>query len=288
MSGQAGTVNGFNSVRIENALVPAEGPKIVPLTLDFTSALSFEIDLTLAINQKKIEIVQGIYIDNSRAVSTFTIRAQASNQEISIPAGAQGYYPLLAGQLPRFTATSNGGVVPVYIAFLNVPVPALQWNSGIGGSLGAVAQGAPGALAWPVRVQNLTGNIDGANPLIIAPSDPVITATATIAISTNESGSIIIPEGYALANLIPPASGWTAANIWLRGSHDNVTFYNITDANGNNIVIPFDAVLARSIPPALLTGWPFLRLQSVNTATPTTPVNQAAARVIGYSLTRIV
>lgn len=287
MSGQAGTVNGFNSVRIENALVPSEGPKIVPLTLDFTSALSFEIDLTLAIQQKKIEIVQGVYIDNSRAISTFTIRAQATEQQISVPAGAQGYYPLLAGQLPRFVCTSNGGVIPVYIAFLNVPVPALQWNSGIGGSLGAVNQGAPGVLAWPVRVQNATGNIDGANPLIVSAADPVITATATIANAASESGNIIIPEGYALTNLIPPASGWTAASVWFRGSHDGTNFFNITDANGNNLVIPFDAVFARSIPPALLMGWPFLRLQSVNSATPATPVNQGAARVIGYSLARV-
>lgn len=282
---QAGSITGFNSVRIENALVPNEGPKIVPLNLDFAIVGTYEIDLTLAINQRKIEIVQGIYIDNSLNTSPFSIVAESSKQKISIAAGAQGYYPLLAGQYPRFTCTSAGAFV-VYIAFLNVPVPALQWNTGAV-SLGAVDQGAAGTTAWLVEIQNAAGSIDSANPLIVAPVDPVITSTTTIANGASVSASIAISEGYTLANLLAPAA-WTAASLWVQGSHDNATFYNLNDANGNNVVIPFDAVYGVVIPPALLTGWPFIRLQSVDTASPTTLVNQGALRTIGYSLARIV
>lgn len=283
---QAGSITGFNSIRIENALVPDEGPKIVPINLEFGAIASYEIDLTLSISQRKIRIVQGIYIDNSQNSNPFTIEAQASKQRITVQPGAQGYYPLLAGQFPRFTCSSNGTAL-VYIAFLNVPVPALQWNTGLGASIGVVDQGAAGTQAWPIRIENATGDIDATNPLIIAPVDPVITGTTTIAAAANVSGFIAINEGYTLATLFPPAA-WTAASLWIQGSYDGVNAFNLNDANGNNIVIPFDAVYGVAIPPALLTGLPFIRLQSVDTATPTTPVAQAADRVIGYSIARIV
>jgi hypothetical protein len=159
---------GMNFTPIANALIPSENPKAVPILLPFASGtLSFEVDLTETVQQKRISVIQGIYIDARSNTGVFEIEVQTTRQVIAVPAGTQGYIPLLAGSNPKFTMR-NSAAVNVQVTFLNVPVPALLWNGSASGGGSTVNQGAAGAEPWPVQIYNATGALDASNPLTVS------------------------------------------------------------------------------------------------------------------------
>ncbi len=116
-----------NIVPTFNAMVPAEGPKAIPLLLDFTAAQSLEVDFSALYSQQKIAYVQTLFIDNSNNTAILSIAAGAqSNQVIKVPPGAQAYLPILEPNPPRFVISTTGGVA-VQAQFINVPMPAHVW-----------------------------------------------------------------------------------------------------------------------------------------------------------------
>lgn len=171
-------MSGWNANRalqfkpIANALVPREGPKMVPITVPFgqDGILEFEIDLTLTVSQGKMDVVQAVFIDNTNGgantSSVLTLTSDTTGQRLTLPAGYQGYFPLLAGQQPKFHVAATDAQ-PAYIAFLNVPVPAMIWAAGGGTNTVTADQGAPGAEAWPVDILSNGLPINEGNPLYI-------------------------------------------------------------------------------------------------------------------------
>ena len=129
-----------------NALIPAEGPRVVPFEIPFdTGPGPYWIDLTLSMQQKRITAVQSVWVDNSLNSAPVQIQAQGIGQTIIVPPNAQGYVPILAPQTaPKFTISSSGNV-NVPLIFLNVPVPSAVWNtvSDQGGATGGIAQITP-------------------------------------------------------------------------------------------------------------------------------------------------
>lgn len=117
---------------ISNAMIPKEGPKALPVNLDFSQAASYEIDLSNQQASAQIAFVQGVYIDNLDNTESVTLTVGISGQRIPVGPGKCQYVPLLVPNPPKFVATSAGSAI-VRFHFLNVPLP-MGW-------LDAVAEG---------------------------------------------------------------------------------------------------------------------------------------------------
>jgi hypothetical protein len=116
----------FIDFPVFNALVPKEGPKIIPMSFDFSAAAGYAVNLLSQYQKKVISGVQCIYIDNSLNSSPVTLTFGTSNQKIICPPLTQGYFPVLMPNAPSMTIASAGGVV-VPIDLINVPIQSQVW-----------------------------------------------------------------------------------------------------------------------------------------------------------------
>ena len=121
--------NNVNVQQLSNQEVPDEGPKGVPLLLDFSSAAEWDLDLTNQQQQQRISMIQSAYIDLSGATDDLVITMPIGGQVVRAKAGTQGYYSLLCPNPPRlnFANSSGSDVVPVFL--LNVPVASVVWDA---------------------------------------------------------------------------------------------------------------------------------------------------------------
>jgi hypothetical protein len=110
-------------------LVPTEGPKGIPILLNFSSSAQYTLDLTLQVDQKKISMVQTVYVDASSATDDLSITINGTNQVVIAKAGTQGYYQLLVPYPPRFTFDNSSGSDLIPIILLNVPIPGVVWSA---------------------------------------------------------------------------------------------------------------------------------------------------------------
>lgn len=145
---------------VYNAMVPKEGPKIIPVSAQLLAPnTSVLLDFSSLQQQGKISFIQGVMVDNSGNASPLTIQSQTMNQKIVIPAGAQAILPLFVTNPPVFLVSSVGGVqVPLF--FFNIPLPAQVWNAAnaftfTGGSL---------VVSDPL-LEALISNLNGGNGL---------------------------------------------------------------------------------------------------------------------------
>jgi hypothetical protein len=119
---------GTNQINVLNAVVPPEGPKALPLVLDFTSVASILVDLTITTAQGKISTVQMIWADNSTNAALLTIAVSPGTQQtIKVPPGAQGWFPVMATNRPKLTFSTTAGAGQITVILLNVPVAQGQW-----------------------------------------------------------------------------------------------------------------------------------------------------------------
>ncbi len=89
-------------------------PKVAPKILTFVGNETFSFDFSSEINSGIIDGIQGLYIDNSGNANKLTISVSDTNQNISFPANAQGYIPVICSQLAKFSITSaNSGTTIV-------------------------------------------------------------------------------------------------------------------------------------------------------------------------------
>lgn len=127
MSTTIQTPSNLQSTAILNALMPREGPKLVPIYCPFSgTALTFLADLTLASMQTRISVVQSLFVDNFTNPSDVEITVVDAVQVIKAPPYSQGFYPVMGNQKPKFSIYS-AGQTPVTILAINVPIPANVW-----------------------------------------------------------------------------------------------------------------------------------------------------------------
>lgn len=146
--------NPVNQVSVLNALVPPEGPKSLAQTLDFTSTQSVTIDLTITTQQVLISTVQSVFVDNSANSAELSCTSSGTQQSITVPAGAQGWFSLVATNRPKLTFQTTTGVrIPVIL--LNVPMSQQFWfpngaarTTGYGPITTTVAVGGTPVLAF--------------------------------------------------------------------------------------------------------------------------------------------
>jgi hypothetical protein len=127
---------GVNQTNILNAVVPPEGPKSAPVVLDFTNTNSVTVDFTITTSQGKLSTVQMIYVDNSLNDAPVNFNVQGTSQNVTVPAGAQGWFPIVATNRPKFVCTTDGHLV-ITTLFLNVPVAQGYWFPAGNGDTGA-------------------------------------------------------------------------------------------------------------------------------------------------------
>jgi hypothetical protein len=111
-------------VGINNAMIPKEGPKTFPITIDLTVSQSVLVDMSLNQALAQISMVQSLFVDNRENAQPTLIRSEVTGQVISIPPRAQAYVPILVPNPVKFIVASTGGVV-VPIQVLNVPLPGM-------------------------------------------------------------------------------------------------------------------------------------------------------------------
>lgn len=142
-----------------NAMVPKEGPKVIPITAQLGVNTSVLMDFSQLQQQGKISFIQGVMVDNSANTAALTIQSQTMNQKIVIPPNSQAILPVFVTNPPIFLISSIGGVnVPLF--FFNIPLPAQVW----GGNSAFTFAGGSLVVSDPLLEQLIT-NINGTNGL---------------------------------------------------------------------------------------------------------------------------
>lgn len=160
---------GVNQTTILNALVPPEGPKSLAVQLDFTTVASIIVDLTITTAQGKISTVQMVFADNSANTAPLAIAVSGTSQTIRVPAGAQGWFPVVATNRPKLTFSSPAGSPVITCLLLNVPVAQGYWfpfdtnarSSAKAPLVFAVTTGGTAVVVWNSTAPNIVPS-DGA------------------------------------------------------------------------------------------------------------------------------
>jgi hypothetical protein len=195
---------------VSNGFAPKQGPKCLPVALDFTGAVtSIALDFLTEEETGQIDFVQGLWIDNFDNPSPLLIFIQGTEQRIVYPALGQGYIPitaLRAGQLKMVVETA--GNVEVQISLLNVPM-------------------AP-ATNGPI---NVTANISGIDPTVGTYTDhsqPVGTGVSFQIIAANPARKQLIigaPStnvGSIRINFTAPASAANSIELLPGGWYNSL------------------------------------------------------------------
>lgn len=141
-----------------NQQIPKEGPVAVPIgPLDFSTNTTYEIDLTIQIQQGKISYVQGIYADNFDNAHPLTIFNSATKQRIVIPPYSEAYIPFLASNPPKFVVSTNvGGPSALTMFAYNFPAGPCVWTGNPPSSSGAVITVSDTVLDGTVQNNKVT------------------------------------------------------------------------------------------------------------------------------------
>jgi hypothetical protein len=120
--------SGLNFSPIRSQLVPTEGPRAIPVLLDFTGSTTvYTLDLLNVIERNFISMLQTIFVDASGTDDQVTITMNGSNQTIVVKGRTQGYYAILAPNPARLTFTSTGSTVRIPVFLINVAVSGVVW-----------------------------------------------------------------------------------------------------------------------------------------------------------------
>lgn len=118
----------YSNVGIYNGPIPKEGPKCVPIGLDFSAQNTYNIDFTMLQQRGFLSEIQAVFIDNFSNAQPVTLTVNGTNQRVVCPPLSQGIFPLFCPNPPRFVAQTTG-MVAVGMQFLNVPITCLTWNA---------------------------------------------------------------------------------------------------------------------------------------------------------------
>lgn len=119
----------LQQVLIQNQFVPDEGPKAIPVLLDFTGAVdTYILDIELLQNQGRMSMVQTLFIDLSQSANPLTVTINGG-QTIIAKARTQGYYTILAANPFKATFQSLAGGVVIPVQLINSAIPGVVWST---------------------------------------------------------------------------------------------------------------------------------------------------------------
>lgn len=105
-----------------------EGRKAFRFLLDFSLGLQYLIDFATWINQKTIDSVQGLYVDNSLGTAAVKFTFSGTNQIITVPAGSQAYLPVIVANPPSVVIDCTNAAQQTNLYVLNFFVPPYIWG----------------------------------------------------------------------------------------------------------------------------------------------------------------
>lgn len=249
---------------VHNAMVPKEGPKAIPLKLDFTSAQAILVDLTQQQQSARISFLQGAFVDNSANLAPVTISTGNSQQDLTIPPQSQAYIPLLLPNPPTFIVSTTGGVfVPIIV--LNIPMDIAIWSvNGEAEVINGMLQVQDAALEALISGGALTTADKNLAPLITDKGNGEGLDVNVISGGGSSAGFSFIgkslTENFAGGNvdLIAASAGnytvinylkvWLAPNTFLAGSAR--TLINIYDVTNDISIAEFSFFPPGSAPSA--------------------------------------
>lgn len=127
MSATVLDVRNLRLIPLKNQFIPTEGPKTIPLNLDFTAASQYTIDLSQTEQQGRMGYVQCVFIDLSGCDVSLVLNCPNTLQNITAKGRTQGYYPVLISNPSVMTFTCAGGTANVVVQLINVPIPGSVW-----------------------------------------------------------------------------------------------------------------------------------------------------------------
>lgn len=116
----------YLSMAVFNGQFPQEGPKMIPISLNFGLQQSYNIDLTLAEATAQMRSIQSLYYDNSQNATPLQIVCQGTQQVLNLPGHSAGTIPIFQTVPSVFKITCQGGGT-AQVIFANIPLPAQIW-----------------------------------------------------------------------------------------------------------------------------------------------------------------
>lgn len=115
--------------QIFNALAPADGPKTVPVELNFATDAFIDVDLFKILAETTFQFAQSVYIDNRDNPVALTLLFEKTLQRIICDPLTIQIFPIIASNPCKFRAsTTAGATVRAQLQLLNVPMPLTQWG----------------------------------------------------------------------------------------------------------------------------------------------------------------
>lgn len=112
----------------QNQLIPKEGPRAIPINLDFTVNDSFLVDTSQLQQRNDMTVVQAVYIDNYGNSNVVIIEVQGGGQRIVAAPNTQGYYTILVPNPAKMVIGSTlGSFARVFL--LNSPISGHSWST---------------------------------------------------------------------------------------------------------------------------------------------------------------
>ena len=182
--------------------------KTLPLSPILVANSPLVIDLTNAQTRGVIDQIQAIWVDNSNGAGALTINTGVVNQNISVPAGYQGFIPALVSNPPVLTLLSSVNLSP-FLQLLNVPMPVGLWASGGYGSKSVAKAAAANIIAaGGTAIVAVNGPFNGAiinNPLTatgqnIATAEPLFINFVGLALTTEGGNTFALQPGKSFTS----------------------------------------------------------------------------------------
>lgn len=202
------------------------GRRAIHVTIDFSLGSIFTADLSQIQSVGGMDSVQTLYVDNRNGAGGLKIDCGVTLQDITVPPGAQGYFPVLQNNPPIIKFQALSGTPLIDIFFLNFFVPGAIWyTAGLAVNdltLAAVISG--GAVNTNSTPLTLTGAIDasgtitsGGTPQTLFAADA---ARKRFIISNPSSASEILQFRYGSSGGfidLPIGATWTEDNNAVSG-----------------------------------------------------------------------
>jgi hypothetical protein len=120
----------YNSLQvsdIKNQIIPGEGPRGIPVQLDFTNTGELDIDISQLQQRGFMSMVQTVFVDMSNSPNPLTILVNGIGQRIVCKPNTQGYYTVLVPNPVRLQITCIQGSPIIPIVLCNVPIAGAVW-----------------------------------------------------------------------------------------------------------------------------------------------------------------
>ena len=133
MSNYQGPNPNFENSNVWQSLTCDGAIKAVPIELDWSLQDVFVCDLLYAQQQGFLPGLGTLWVNNNRAenaagaatAANVRIRIDGTTQDMTVRAGSEGYYPVLAPTPPRLTFTGTANAARTQVIFISALLPGV-------------------------------------------------------------------------------------------------------------------------------------------------------------------